>query len=486
MIKFDIKEALIWNSGLRFFIQALTFVFSIILARILEPKDFGIMALGMVVVNYANTITDFGFYNALIQRENLSKIQINSVFTLNLSLSILLTASVVFFAEYLATAFHSEESRDVFRALSLIFLTTSFSGTMTAVLKRDVKHKSTAKIDMMASISSYSCSIILALNGMKYWSLAIGTLLGHLVRVAGLFAITSWLPKLEYNHQKMKEIYSYGIWNFLRAQMFYINNYIFHVFIGLSMSAQSLGFFDRGFELSAKPMSSFGKPINSVMFSSFSRLQSDKKQLASWFKNLLIIQTLFIVPMYVYIFVLSAHIVIVLLEEKWAPIIVPVKLLCIARLFLTYSAGMTTLNIATSQHKVHTTLGFALSVLLVILCAVFFKHGINGICIAYMIYGVFSLLVFSKLALKVLEIKVSDLIKEVLPYFSTNLVAFLAIDGMTKTPWFENIRVESLIALSFMFPVVYVPLIMLVNRLKKKHPFYPFNNLLPKSGRAKI
>ncbi len=486
MIKFNIKEALIWNTGLRFLIQALTFVFSIILARILDPKDFGIMAIGMVVVNYANTITDFGFYNALIQRENLSRMQINSVFSLNLSLSLVLTFFVIFFAEYLATAFHSEESKDVLKALSVIFLTTSFTGTMTAVLKRDVKHKFTAKIDMAASISNYSCSIILALNGMKYWSLVFGTLLGHFVRVAGLFAITSWLPKLEYNHRKMKEIYSYGTWNFLRAQMFYINNYIFHVFIGLNMSAQSLGFFDRGFELSAKPMNSFGKPINSVMFSSFSRLQSDKKQLASWFKNLLIIQTLFIVPMYVYVFVLSEHIVFVLLGDKWAPIVVPVKLLCIARLFLTYGAGITALNIATSQHKKHTVLGFALSVLLVILCAVFLHRGINGICIAYIIYGVFSLLVFSKLALRVSEIKISDLIKEVFPYFSTNLVAFFAIGGLTKIPWLEKIRVESLIALSFMFPVVYVPLIILINRLQKKHDFFPFNNLLPKRGRAKI
>lgn len=473
------KEALKWNTGLKLFIQCFTIIMSIILARLLTPVDFGIMATGMIIIRYANTITDFGFFNALIQIDEIEDKLINSVFTFNLTFSIILALISYFSADLIARFFDSPESKNVIRLLSFIFLSTAFTGTMFAINKRVVKHKIVAKTAAFASIVNHVSAIVMALMGFDYWALVIANLLGQVVTMGALFRISDWKPKIQYDHKLMKSIYNFGIWNFIRSQVFYLNNYIMHIFIGSTMPIQALGLFDKAFEISARPNKSLAKPINGVMFSSFSRMKHSKKQLNDWLINLLTIQTIFLLPVHVGLYVISRYFVVVALGDQWIEIIIPLKFLLAARAMLLYTASFATFLIAVGKFKSYTIRNMIASLVLVIFCGILFPYGLKGICTSFLCFSLFSLSITFHLLMQITEIRMASLVKSIGPYFLGNVFMGMVVTYLSNVHLNEA-TIVNLILLCITGIVSYVIWTILLNYFKGKDLLFPLNRLKSK------
>lgn len=290
------KEGLFWSTGLKIIFEVFRFGISIVIARILDPLDFGIMAIGAMVIYFSNSMSDFGFCNALVQRKEVHAVHINSVFTLNFGISLALTAAILLLATPLSRFFNSPQCAKVLMLMSAMFIVRTFYDISSALLRREVRFKFVAKIYFLQSTAQSLLALAMALIGLRYWSLVWSNLVALLLVTIILVNRADWRPRLIYNHRAMRPFYEFGFWNFIRAQLYFVNNYIPQFFIGRSLGPTSLGFFEKAYSITSIPLNSLMQPINTVLFSTFSRLQEDTTELVDWFQKLLIIQSVLIVP----------------------------------------------------------------------------------------------------------------------------------------------------------------------------------------------
>ena len=470
-------SALKWNTVGRLLVQVFNFASSIIAARILDPRDFGIMAVGLIIINYSNIITNFGFNNALVQKDKIDESHINSVFSFDLTVSVLLATATFLLSAKIAAFFNIPDCQLMFKVLSVLYILTTFEGIPRVILVRSINFSVTAKIDVAGNIANGILVITLALLNYGYWALVMGRV-GSLCLTTSLLLLKGrWRPRVLYNHEKMKTIFSFGIWNFFRAQIYYINKYSMQMVIGKTLGPVPLGFFEKAFATSQIPLESVGASINSVMFSTFSRYQNDKKELARWFLNMITLQTILIMPLIIGLLAVSSHFVIAVLGEKWSLSIMPMKILCIAAVFSLYNGGIASLNIGTGKYKEHTIRIFAGSILLIVLSLFVVRYGLVHISFAYLAVSVLWCFLVFELALQHLDLSFRDILSTIIPYVCANVFMFTVVSFLSTGIFFE----KSLLNMFFLILsgcTVYSISVVLINLYKKRHMLYPIKNAM--------
>jgi O-antigen/teichoic acid export membrane protein len=465
-------SALKWNTISKLFVQLFNLIISVAVARILDPKDFGIMAIGLIVINYSNTLTNFGFSNALVQKDKIDDAHINSVFSIDLLVSTVLTVFTFSFSSQIATFFGIPECELMFKVLSCIYILTSLEGIPRVILRRSINFSFLSKLDIATNLSNGVIVVSLALMNFGYWSLLIGQLASLLLGTLVLLLIVPWKPRLQYDHNKMKSIFNFGIWNFFRAQIYYINKYIIQVITGKTLGVTQLGFFEKAFSLSQIPLESIGLSINSVMFSTFSRFQNNKKELNKWFLNMVTIQTILIVPLLLGLFAVSSHFIVVVLGEKWSLSVLPTKVLCIASAISVYNGGLASFNIAIGEYKQHSLRTFAGTCFLVIISLVLVRYGLVYMSMAYLLVTVFWTILSIELALRHLTLSFKEIFISVYPYLLANMGMLIVALFLSSYLCYEkNILNFVCIVCSGCF--VYSVMVVLINLSKNRNPLYP-------------
>ena len=305
------KESIRYTLSTNLLRQGITFFSSIILARLLDPTDFGILAIVQMIVFYANNFTNFGLNNALVQKKDLLPIHIDSVFTIDLAISIVLYLILIFLSPMAATFFNHSEIKWVLIFMGLYLIITTFYYIPIAILRRNIQFKFLSLLEVVQTIIGIGLTIFLAFWGFRYWSIAIGEIASTLLIIIPLCVKTKWYPKLAYSHKRMKEIYSFGGWNFMRTQFDLIVNKIDYFVIGHYLGTKDLGFYEKGFEIASKPTRSIAPNINSVYFSTFSRIQKDKAKVKELFLKGANLVTIINYPILFGLVAVAPHFVIV-------------------------------------------------------------------------------------------------------------------------------------------------------------------------------
>ena len=469
------KSGLKWNTSLKIVSQILRFVIGIFLARILDPIDFGIMAIGHMVIHYTNSLSDFGFINALVQKKNLRTVHINSVFTLNLTISILLCIVIIVSSKYIGLFFNSPESGRVLLFMSSLFILRTFRDVYMALLRRHVLFKSVATVGLIENSSTSFIALGLALIGLRYWSLVWATILSTLLAGLLLASQTKEKPRLQYSHKAMREIYSFGLWNFLRAQLFFINQFITQLIVGKLFGPIALGYFEKSHQLASTPRESIAAQINAVMFSSFSRLQTDTEKLKQWFLKIVLMETILVVPILIGIIAVAEQFIIVVLGEKWAPSILPLQILSAGIIFQIFNGLVAALNVGIGQYKNQTFRELPGTIFFLALCLPLARWGINGIAVCYTVSMIFISIITLRLSQRNLQFNSTELIKPIWPYLVVNLFMMVVVRWLYHS-FFRSHSVINLIILAGAGVFLYAGSTLLANIALKKDPLFPIRD----------
>lgn len=426
----DVKSQLYWNTLLRIPSQVVRFILSIIIARILVPEDFGILAIAMITVNYANLITNFGFNEALIQKRIKDEKIINSIFTADLFISILLVVIILSTSGYIAIFFKSPESENAIRVLSLIFIITTFYGIARAILRRDLDFKTVSIMDITLTIATSIVTLILAMNHFQYWSLIYGQLIPHLIITIIICIKIKWIPALYYSHSSMKKIYNFGVWNFFKTSIEYVTQYIDRLIIGRYLGTVSLGIYDKSMNIAKMPIE-FTSSINSVMFSSFSRDKEYNHELQNKFKKTLSVISLINMPIYFGLIAIAPYFVYALLGNKWAPMLATFHIILIACIFRSFGGLIASLNVAVGKYKIHALLNLLSSAILILSCFALVRFGMNGVSASYLLYCIIVVFLTMSLAISKINISWKTVISSILPGLIGSLIMFIIIKAVS-------------------------------------------------------
>ncbi|VTT36014.1 Lipopolysaccharide biosynthesis protein wzxC [Enterococcus casseliflavus] len=317
----NIAFATKWAGFAEIMSKLITPISNMVLARILTPDIFGIVATITMVNSFADIFSDAGFQKFLIQHNFSSKKNLykstNVAFITNLLISILAWLIIFIMRDGIARSIGIEGLGNVLIISCLALPLTSFSSIQMALFRRAFEFKKLFYARIVGIITPFFVTIPLAFIYRNYWAMIIGTLTGHLLNAVVLTYLSEWKPRLYYNFEHLKEMFSFSIWTLLESILGWLGNYGGIFVIGIFLSNYYLGLYRTSINISNSILSIIVSATLPVLFSSLSRLSNSEKKFFSVYyefqKNVGIV----LIPLGVGIFLYRDLVTFVLLGSQW-------------------------------------------------------------------------------------------------------------------------------------------------------------------------
>ena len=311
-----------WSSITEIAVKIVTPFTSMILARILTPVEFGVVAAIMMVISFAEMFTDAGFQKYLIQHEFYSEEEkhqsANVAFWTNFFISIFLWSLIYIFRDQIAIVVGSEGLGNVIAVASLQLPLAAFSSIQTALYKRSFDFKTLFIARLVAICIPFIVTIPLALIGFSYWSLIIGTLAIQLSNAIILTIKSTWKPKIKYSFKLLQEMFSFSVWTLIESISIWLTGWLDVFLISSSLTSYYLGLYKTSTSLVNALFSIITASVIPVLFSALSRVQHDQEKFQSLFFSAQQAVSIFVLPLGVGIYLYRNIAMRIMLGNQWS------------------------------------------------------------------------------------------------------------------------------------------------------------------------
>lgn len=310
-----------WGSGL------LSMAVFLVLARLLKPEAFGLVALASAFTAFLAVFLNQGFAQAIIQRVDVQPGHLDTAFWINVLIGIVLTGVGIAAASLLAHIYHEPRLTPIIRWLALGFLIGAFSNTQGALLQRRLAFKTLAIRKLVASVAGGCVGIGMAISGFGVWSLVGQNLVGNLVGVVVLWQASKWRPGFNVSAKHAKDLFSFGV-NILGVEILnFVSRRSDDLLIGYFLGPTALGYYTLAYGLLLRILQVLTQTVGSVTLPTFSRLQDSLDQMRHAFLTATRMSSLVAFPAFMGVAALAPELVHGLLGEKWAPSIPVMRIL---------------------------------------------------------------------------------------------------------------------------------------------------------------
>ena len=278
-------NGVIWSAIDRFSTQGIQFIFSILIARLLMPSDYGVIAMLGIFLAVSQTFIDSGFGTALVQKANRTETDFSTVFYFNIVVAILFYILLWFSSPYIASFYNIPMLEDVTKVVALILLFGALSGIQSAKLSIAINFKTRAKISVISAISTGCVGLYLAYNGYGAWALVFQMVFSSFLGTILLWYFVRWVPKLVFSWQSFRQLFSFGSKLLASALLDTTYNNIYPLVIGKVYSSTSLGLYSRASGLAQYPSSNITGVLQSVTFPVLCSIQNDENRLTDAYRR---------------------------------------------------------------------------------------------------------------------------------------------------------------------------------------------------------
>lgn len=329
-VKQQATKSVLWSAIERFSVQGIQFLLSIIIARLLLPTDYGLIAMLSIFMAIAQTFIDSGFANALIQKKNRTETDYSTAFFFNIAVSVVLYLLLYLSSPAIANFYHQEELNAITRIVGISLIINSFGIVQQAKLTIALNFKRQAIASLTAVIISGIIGVGMAYSGYGAWALVWQSLLNNFLRVALLWFFSKWVPLFCFSKESFRTLFSFGSKILLSSLLHTIYTNLYTLIIGKKFSAGELGYYNRAFTLAQFPSTNLTNVIVRAVYPIQCRLQDDDEQLRSMFLKYMRMACYLIFPVMIGFCALAEPVVRLLLTDKWLPAVPLLQILCIA------------------------------------------------------------------------------------------------------------------------------------------------------------
>ncbi|MGM0494380.1 MAG: lipopolysaccharide biosynthesis protein [Armatimonadota bacterium] len=302
---------------------------SIVLARLLMPADFGIVAMAAMVTGLAGIFRTLGLGQALVQRDEITAEHTRSAFWGTAVMAIVLYAAMFFAAPYVGAYFSEPRMIPVLKISALSFILSPFAEVPRSLLQRELDFRTPFFASLAQSFGYGVVGIAMALLGYGYWALVFAGLAGVFMNTVALCALTRYVPPVIPDFRGIGDLYGFGVGMTLWNVAGYTVEQLDYVIVGRRLDTSALGIYSRAFHLSRLPTSLTHAVLTSVLFPVFSRISDDAARFRSAFKRSLALISLFAVPPTVLIAVAGPELIPAVIGEQWLEAVMPLQILCV-------------------------------------------------------------------------------------------------------------------------------------------------------------
>ena len=318
-LKSKVAKGAVWTLLEKLSTQVVGFVVGMILARLLTPNDYGTVALTGIFFAVAGVLVDGGFGNALIQKKDADDLDFNSVFYLNLTLSVFAYIALFLAAPWIADFYKTPELTAIVRVSAICFLFNAVNAIQNAELTKKMLFHLSFRVSLITCFTSAIFGVTLAFLGFGVWSLVWSSLVAGLVGVIARWFIIAWRPKAMFSFQRLKPLFSYG-WKMAASALLdqvFVN--LNGLLIGKFYTKADLAYVNKGRSLPQLAMNEVDATLGRVSFPALVLLQDDKTKLRDAMRRMMQCSTFLVFPLMVGIAACSYSILRLLFGSQWTP-----------------------------------------------------------------------------------------------------------------------------------------------------------------------
>ena len=306
-----------WSVLMEIVSRAITPIVNVILARLLTPTDFGVVAIATAAISFSQVFWDAGLRQSLVQTDDAPEEAAHVVFWTNILLGIIIYGTIYFTAPSLAIFFDSPASGPVLRILGIQIILGSLSSVQQGLFVRDLDFRRLFWIKLLSAFVPGIFSILMAFSGYGVWALVTGVLVGQVINLVLLWYYSPWRPKFRYDLKLARKIYKFGAWAMIESVESWFITYGDNLLVGKFLNVGELGVYQMGRTLTVSLFTMALNPFIPVLYPTFSRLQNDLPALSANFHKVNRIVISLVLPIGVGFLLTGPEIAAVLFGNKW-------------------------------------------------------------------------------------------------------------------------------------------------------------------------
>lgn len=323
-------SGVIWNAIGRFSTQGMSFVFTMLIARMLMPEDYGVVAMLGIFMAIAGTFIDSGFANALIRKPDRTETDMATVFYFNIAVALFFYIVLWFAAPYIAEFYEQPLLLPITRIVALNFVIGSFGSVAGLQFTFRLDFKTPAKLGVVNCIFNGTLTLFLAYKGYGVWALVWSGIVGNIFNVLLLYIVVRWKPLWTFSWKSFREMFSYGSKLLASALLDTTYNNIYPIVIGKIYSAATLGVYGRASNLAQFPSSNITSILQSVTFPVLSTIQNEDNRLVDAYRRFITMSAFVVFPLMVGLAAVADPFIRLTLTDKWEGAIYLLQIICFA------------------------------------------------------------------------------------------------------------------------------------------------------------
>lgn len=312
------------------FSQGMGIIFGIFLARLLSPKEFGLLGMIIIFISVAQVFVDSGLSQSLIRKQDCSTNDYSTIFWVNIAIGLLSYLIIWFAAPFIARFYGKPELVSLTRVTSLAIIIGSFTLIQQTILTKDLDFKTLTKASASGTLISGIVSIILALLGYGVWSLVWRTLINQAVRSAVLWNRKKWWPGFFLNRSILRDHFAFGSNILVISLVAALYKNFYNLIIGKNYSDKILGYYTNADQYSLMPSSTISSITNKVSYPVLAEMQDDNQRLKNSIHKLITIVMYISFVIMFGLAVIARPLFAIVLGTKWLPSVVMFQVLCLA------------------------------------------------------------------------------------------------------------------------------------------------------------
>ncbi len=456
----DLKQktihGLFWSFIDNFAKLGLQFIVGVILARILSPREFGLIGMLTIFIAISQAIVESGFSTALIRKRNCSQADYSTVFYFNLIISVVLYVVLFFSSGIISRFFEEAELENMLKVFGLILVINAFGMIQQTIFSKEINFKVQTYVTLISALCSGVLAIGAATMGMGVWSLVILNLSRAFLNTLFLWIWSVWRPILIFSKKSFSELFGFGSKLLISALIETIFQNIYYLVIGKFFSARELGFYTRADQFRNLPSQNITDVIQRVSFPVLSAIQDQPERLKENYRKL-IRSTMYITFILMLgMAAIAKPMILVLIGEKWLPSVQFLQLLCFVGMFYPLQA----LNLNILNVKGRSDLFLKLEIIKkiinipVIILGIF--AGIKAMILGMILNNIFAYILNSFYSGKLIGYSTKQQVLDILPSFLFSSLMGGVVFTIGKIIPFNSLLILT-IQLGVGFLMVFVP-----------------------------
>ncbi len=420
-------SGLSWAALDNFANYGISFLLMLFMARLLSPKEYGIIGLTAVFLAISACFIDSGFPNAIIRKKDLTEEDLSTVFIFNLLVSFIFFIIIFLTAPYIAEFYNEPLLSPVLRVLDIKLILQAFCSVQNTILRKSIYFKKIAKISVFNNIISGLIGVLFAYLGLGVWALVIQSMTASILLTILLWSTTQWHPSFKFSKKSFQELFSYGSKLLISSLIDTTYRQIYPIVIGKFFSTTTLGNYSRASHWANLGSKNFTGILSGVSFPVLAKIQDDDKRLESIYRRMIRTSCFIIFPIMIGMSAVAHPLTLVVIGEKWEFSAYLLQIICFSLMWYPVHSLNLNLLMVKGRSDLFLKLEIIKKIMGICILCISVPLGIVAMCYFGILSSIISLIINTYYTGKLINVGFFKQMRDIAPTLILSMVMWVAV-----------------------------------------------------------